>query len=208
MKFKYVFFDFDGTISDTEKINFKIFEQLADMYKIRRISYEELVNIKKMSARQLIDYLEVKKHKLPFILRRGKKLLKQNIENVGLCKKNFVDIVKALKENGVKVAIITTNSKNNVASFLDNHAIDCFDFIISSSMFGKERKIRKVMRKENLGSNDVLYVGDEIRDITAAKLSNIKIASVSWGYNTVESLLKHKPDYMLNDPSELIDICV
>lgn len=208
MKFKYVFFDFDGTIADTEKINFKIFQQLADKYKIRRISYEELINIKKMSARQLIDYLEVKKHKLPFILRRGKKLLKQNIENVGLCKKNFVDIVKALKENGVKIAIITTNSKNNVASFLENHKIDCFDFIISSSMFGKERKIRKIMRKESLAPNDVLYVGDEIRDITAAKLSNIKIASVSWGYNTVESLLKYKPDYMLHDPSELIDICV
>lgn len=208
MKFKYVFFDFDGTIADTERINFKIFEQLADKYKIRRVSYEELINIKKMSAKQLIDYLNVKKHKLPFILRRGKKLLSQNIKNVELCKENFVDIVKALKNNGVKVAIITTNSKNNVASFLQNHEFNCFDFIVSSSMFGKEHKIRKILKKESLEPNEVLYVGDEIRDITAAKSSNIKIASVSWGYNTVESLLKYKPDYLLNDPSELIDICV
>ena len=208
MKYKYVFFDFDGTIADTEKINFRIFEQLADKYKIRRVSYEELIHIKKMSAKQLIDYLHVKKHKLPFILRRGKKLLNQNIKNVELCKNNIIDIVKALKDNGVKVAIITTNSKNNVALFLQKHEFNYFDYVISSSMFGKEHKIRKIIKKENLNPNEVLYVGDEIRDITAAKSSNIKIASVSWGYNTVESLLKHKPDYMLNDPSELIDICV
>ena len=208
MKFKYVFFDFDGTIADTERINFRIFEQLADKYKIRRVSYEELINIKKMSAKQLIDYLNVKKHRLPFILRRGRKLLSQNIKNVELCKENFVDIVKALKSNGVKVAIITTNSKKNVSSFLQNHEFNCFDFIVSSSMFGKEHKIRKILKKESLEPDEVLYVGDEIRDITAAKSSNIKIASVSWGYNTVESLLKHEPDYLLNDPLELIDICI
>lgn len=208
MKFKYIFFDFDGTIADTEIINFKIFEQLADKYNLKRISYDELIHIKKMSARQLIDYLHVKKRKLPFILRRGKKLLNQNIRNVELCKDNFIDITTILKSKGVKLAIITSNSRRNVKSFLQKHKFDCFDFIISSSLFGKEHKIRKIIKRERLNLDEVLYVGDEIRDIAAAKSSNIKIATVAWGYNTVESLLDHEPDYLLNDPEELIDICV
>ncbi len=208
MKFKYIFFDFDGTIADTEIINFKIFEQLADKYNLKRISYDELIHIKKMSARQLIDYLHVKKRKLPFILRRGKKLLNQNIRNVELCKDNFIDIATILKSKGVKLAIITSNSRRNVNSFLQKHKFDCFDFIISSSLFGKEHKIRKIIKRERLNLDEVLYVGDEIRDIAAAKSSNIKIATVAWGYNTVESLLDHEPDYLLNDPEELIDICV
>ncbi len=208
MKFKYIFFDFDGTIADTEIINFKIFEQLADKYNLKRISYDELIHIKKMSARQLIDYLHVKKRKLPFILRRGKKLLNQNIRNVELCKDNFIDIATILKAKGVKLAIITSNSRRNVNSFLQKHKVDCFDFIISSSLFGKEHKIRKIIKREKLNLDEVLYVGDEIRDIAAAKSSNIKIATVAWGYNTVESLLDHEPDYLLNDPEELIDICV
>ena len=208
MKFKYIFFDFDGTIADTEIINFKIFEQLADKYNLKRISYDELIHIKKMSARQLIDYLHVKKRKLPFILRRGKKLLNQNIRNVELCKDNFIDIATILKSKGVKLAIITSNSRRNVKSFLQKHKFYCFDFIISSSLFGKEHKIRKIIKRERLNLDEVLYVGDEIRDIAAAKSSNIKIATVAWGYNTVESLLDHEPDYLLNDPEELIDICV
>ena len=208
MKYKYIFFDFDGTIADTEKINFKIFEQLADKYKIKRISYDDLINLKKMSAKQVIDYLNIKKHRIPFILRRGRKLLRQNINKVELCKDNLVDTINTLRENGVKVAIITTNSKYNVNTFLQNHRFNIFDYIISTSLFGKEHKIKKIIKKEGLEPQEVLYVGDEIRDIVAAKSSNIKIASVAWGYNTVDSLLKHKPDYILNDPSQLINICI
>ena len=42
LKYKYVFFDFDGTLADTEYMNFRIFEQLADKYNIRRVSHDEL----------------------------------------------------------------------------------------------------------------------------------------------------------------------
>jgi len=49
-------------------------------------------------------------------------------------------------------------------------------------------------------------VGDEIRDITAARKAGMDIASVAWGYNTVESLKSHKPDYLIYEPSQLIEI--
>jgi phosphoglycolate phosphatase-like HAD superfamily hydrolase len=74
-------------------------------------------------------------------------------------------------------------------------------------MFGKESKMRKIIKKDKLELEDVLYVGDEIRDIHAAKNTGIDIASVAWGYNTVESLKKHKPEYIIYEPFELIDIC-
>lgn len=207
MKFKYIFFDFDGTIADTEKVNFKILEQLSDKYKFRRLAMNELHSAKKMNAFQLMHHLNVKKYKLPFILRKGKKLLKQNIINIELCMNNFAEVLPSLKNAGVKLAIITSNSKKNVSLFLQKHNLDCFDFIVSSSLFGKEHKIRKIIKKGNIDPSDVIYVGDEIRDISAAKLANIKIAIVSWGYNSVESLVSYDPDFVLEDPSDLIDLC-
>lgn len=207
MKFKYIFFDFDGTIADTEKVNFKILEQLSNKYKFKTLKIGELHHAKKMNAFQLMHHLNVKKYKLPFILRKGKKLLKQNIRNIDLCMNNFAEVLPLLKSSGVKLAIITSNSKKNVNLFLQNHNLDCFDFIASSSLFGKEHKIKKIIKKEKINPVDVIYVGDEIRDISAAKLANIKIAIVSWGYNSLDSLVSHEPDFVLNDPYDLFDMC-
>ena len=67
--------------------------------------------------------------------------------------------------------------------------------------------MKKIIKKERLELKEVLYVGDEIRDIHAAKNTGIHIASVAWGYNTVESLKKNKPEYLIYEPAELIDIC-
>lgn len=207
MKFKYIFFDFDGTIADTEKVNFKILEQLSDKYKFKRLAVNELHYAKKMNALQLMNHLNVKKYKLPFILKKGKKLLKQNIVNIELCMNNYAEVLPSLKSAGVKLAIITSNSKKNVNLFLRNHNLDCFDFIVSSSLFGKEHKIKKIIKKGRINPSDVIYVGDEIRDISAAKLANIKIAIVSWGYNSLDSLLSYEPDFVLHDPSDLIRVC-
>jgi len=202
VKYKYVLFDFDGTLADTEEVNFVIYQKLAEKYNLRNITIDELGHIKKMSARELMAYVELKKRYLPFLLKRGKNLLKQDIKNIKPCKKDIFDTVLQLKNMGIQTAIITTNSKANVQMFLNEQNAEIFDFIASSSMFGKESKMRKIIKKERLS-----YVGDEIRDVHAAKNTGIHIASVAWGYNTVESLKKHKPDYIIYEPSELIDVC-
>lgn len=207
VKYKYVFFDFDGTLADTEEVNFVIYQKLAEKYNLRNITIDELGHLKKMSAKELMAYVELKKRYLPFLLKRGKNLLKQDIRNVKPCKTDMFDIVSELKNMGIKTAIITTNSKTNVQMFLEEHNADIFDFIASSSMFGKETKMRKIIKKERLKPDEVLYVGDEIRDIHAAKNTGIDIASVAWGYNTVGSLKKQKPDYLIYEPFELLNIC-
>lgn len=207
VKYKYVLFDFDGTLADTEEVNFVIYQKLAEKYNLRNITIDELGHIKKMSARELMAYVELKKRYLPFLLKRGKNLLKQDIKNIKPCKTDIFDTVLQLKNMGIQIAIITTNSKANVQMFLNEQNANIFDFVSSSSMFGKESKMRKIIKKERLSLDEVLYVGDEIRDIHAAKNTGIHIASVAWGYNTVESLKKHKPDYIIYEPSELIDIC-
>jgi phosphoglycolate phosphatase-like HAD superfamily hydrolase len=159
-----------------------------------------------MSAKELMDYVELKKRYLPFILKRGKTLLNQDIRNVKLCKPDIFTVIKQIKDMGINIAIITTNSKKNVKAFLEQNNADIFNFIASSSMFGKESKIKKIMRKEKLGCDEVLYIGDEIRDIHAANRAGIDVVSVGWGYNTVESLKKQKPQYLIFEPSELLDI--
>ncbi len=208
VKYKYVIFDFDGTLADTEEVNFVIYQKLAEKYNLRNITLDELGHIKKMSAKELMAFIELKKRYLPFILKRGRRLLKQDIKNIRPCKIDIFDTVLKLKNMGIKTAIITTNSKKNVQLFLEEQNANIFDFVTSASMFGKESKMKKIIKKEKIALEDVLYVGDEIRDIHAAKNTGIDIASVAWGYNTVESLKRNKPEYLIYEPSELINICI
>ncbi len=207
VKYKYVIFDFDGTLADTEEANFVIYQKLAEKYNLRNITMDELGRLKKMHAKEVIAYIELKKRYLPFLLKKGKNLLTQDIKNISLCKPDIFHIIGNLKKMGIKTAIITTNSKTNVKLFLEAHDVDIFDIIVSAGMFGKESKMKKIVKKAKINIDEFLYVGDEIRDITAARNAKMDIASVGWGYNTVESLKKHKPDYLIFEPSELIDIC-
>lgn len=207
VKYKYVIFDFDGTLADTEEANFVIYQKLAEKYNLRNITMDELGHLKKMHAKEVMAYVELKKRYLPFLLKKGKSLLTQDIKNIRLCKPDIFNTIRKLKEMGMKTAIITTNSKTNVKLFLEAHNADVFDIIVSATMFGKESKMKRIIKKEKFNSSECLYVGDEIRDIIAAKNAGIDIASVGWGYNTVESLKKHEPDYLIFEPFELIKIC-
>jgi phosphoglycolate phosphatase-like HAD superfamily hydrolase len=67
---------------------------------------------------------------------------------------------------------------------------------------------KKILRRYGIRKEEVLYVGDEIRDITATKNIGVDIASVDWGYNSREGLEEHKPEYLISEPEELLTICL
>ncbi len=207
MGFKYVFFDFDGTLADTESLNLKIYHQLADIYNIKKLTYEEFLKLKKLSMIEVIEHLDIKKRRIPFMLRKGKIFLYENISKVEFCKSDLKETIIALKDSGIRVGIITSNSKKNVNAFLDKHNFREFEFVTNCSLFGKSRVIKKTMKKFGAKPHEVLYVGDEIRDITSSKEAGVSIASVTWGYNSAEGLSANNPEYLISKSTELLEIC-
>lgn len=60
-------------------------------------------------------------------------------------------------------------------------------------------------KKFGLEPQDCLFIGDHQNDILAAKNAKMPSALVSWGYiGDLNELLKLKPDYLINHPSELM----
>jgi phosphoglycolate phosphatase len=116
-------------------------------------------------------------------------------------------VLTELDARGIKLGILTSNSKKNVNKFLINQKLDMFIFVDNSGLFGKESKLKKTMKRYGLNSEDILYVGDEIRDIFSTKHVGVDIAAVDWGYNDIESLKKNNPKYLISDPEKLIEIC-
>jgi phosphoglycolate phosphatase-like HAD superfamily hydrolase len=47
-----------------------------------------------------------------------------------------------------------------------------------------------VLREQSLQPADILYVGDEVRDVEACQKVGVKIIAVTWGLNSQEALEK------------------
>ena len=204
---KVLIFDFDGTIADTRDILLAITNKIADEYGIDRVTPEEMIRLSHLSSKEIIKQSRIPAYKIPFFLKRIKKELNQEIKNL----QPFLGIretLKSLKNHDFLLGIITSNHENNVFHFLKNHHLDIyFDFIYSgTSLFGKDKVIKKIIKKYNLLIDQIVYVGDETRDIEAARKSKIKMAAVTWGFNSAYILKEHKPDYLISSPEELTKI--
>jgi HAD superfamily hydrolase (TIGR01549 family) len=195
---KTIIFDFDGTIADT-------FDGIKNIAKKELgASDEDFRFLKNNGLKSLF-----KKSKLPFwkIPKVTFKVLSKLSKRKNLkLFPEIIDLLNELKEN-YKFGIISSNSEENIREILKDHNIEnLFEFIYSeSSLFGKSRVIKKVIKKYKFNLEDIIYVGDEDRDIIAAKRSKIKIIAVTWGFNSKEKLLREKPDYLVDTPKGIID---
>ncbi|MEB3145344.1 MAG: HAD hydrolase-like protein, partial [Cylindrospermopsis raciborskii 1523720] len=62
-----------------------------------------------------------------------------------------------------------------------------------------------VIKQRQIKPQTVIYVGDETRDIEAAKKANLKVIAVTWGFNSPEALTRENPDFLIDHPRELLE---
>ena len=66
--------------------------------------------------------------------------------------------------------------------------------------------LQKIMKKHSLAPEELLYVGDELRDLRAARRANVAAVAVTWGLNSRTSLAQANPAYLLDHPGELLQL--
>lgn len=196
---KQIIFDFDGTLVDT----FDVIKKIAiNEYGEYDIDFELF---KQEGARGLLKKANIPRRKLPgMILNVTSKLRKS--ENIKLFP-GIVDMLYSLKNN-YKIGIVSSNSKDIIIDALKKHNIEnLFEFVYSeSSLFGKHLVLKRVCDKQNIKPLDVIYVGDEDRDIIAAKKAGIKTIAVTWGFNSREKLSRENPDYLVDSPMQILEV--
>ncbi|MEM7593624.1 MAG: HAD hydrolase-like protein [Cyanobacteria bacterium P01_A01_bin.83] len=205
MTAKAILFDFDGTIADTYQAIATITNQLSREFGYKALSQEELLLIKNLSSREIVKRSEISIFKLPFLVRRIRLELNKEIAELEPIP-DITQVLFKLKDLDFTLGIVTSNNHDNVNIFLNKHNLtELFDYIYpGTAIFGKHRVINQAIKEHKLNKANVIYVGDETRDIRSAKKSQIPIISVSWGFNAVEILSQHQPDYLVNYPPELL----
>ncbi len=121
------------------------------------------------------------------------------------------ELFARLKEGGMRLAVATSKPLRFTVMMLDGLELSrYFDFIggaeSDSSRDSKIAVIRYVM--ENLGMRSpegALMVGDRLYDMDGAKEAGMHSAGVLWGYGGREELIAHGADYLFSSPEKLGD---
>ena len=203
---KVLLFDFDGTIADSFENFLDIVQELTVKYKLPSFSPDEIPSLRAQDARSLIKRFNIPFYKIPFMARDMKRMQLEQLSKIKPFK-GMKDALQQLKDNGYTLGILTSNAEHNVKLFLKNNKIDVFTYVYSnSSVFGKDKALRRFLRENDLKTDEVIYIGDEIRDIQACTTVGIPIISVTWGFNSKEGLSLYNPHLIANTPKELISL--
>ncbi|QPQ36416.1 HAD-IA family hydrolase [Lysinibacillus sp. JNUCC-52] len=203
---KHIIFDFDGTLADSTAVLASVWNTIAKEYDFKEVQLEDIDSLKKISITERSKLFNFPLHKLPIILPQFYRLYQQSIKDVHLFR-GMKDVLKAIENKGYTIAIISSNSKDNISEFLKVNDINhVSEVLCSSRIFGKDKVIKKYIKETNIKKSDVLYVGDEQRDIVACKKVGIPIIWVGWGYDAIEVVQSEKPDYKVFSPAEILTI--
>lgn len=200
---RLVIFDLDGTLADTFDLFLKCFNQAADLYQFRHFDHENLTYLRGLHARQILAHHHVPLLKMPSLARWMQKAMAQHIDEVTLFP-GVEDALKALHETGLTLAILTSNSLENVTSILGRRNLARFDFVeCGSSLFGKAHRLKKLIAKNGYMPTESLYVGDEIRDIQAARRAAVPFIAAGYGYTLPDALTRAGATHCMTHIGEL-----
>ena len=203
---KLIIFDFDGTIADSLQAGIKITNKIADKLNFRKLDPNKIDYYKNLSPSDFLKLMKVPIYKIPALATIYHAEFNKIIGQL----KPFANIDIVVKElaKHYKLGILSSNSVENIKIFLKNNNLDSyFSFIHSQPhIFGKSANIKRILRQARLNNRQAIYIGDEVRDIQAAKKAKIPIIAVSWGLNSLQNLQKHNPDFLITEPLQILDL--
>lgn len=199
-------FDFDGTLVDSRQLAWDILNELANKYGFRRLESKDFDAARDMNKAQFIRFLGVKKLRVPRLLNEGRLMMRERIHTVKPFE-GIADVISAIRPELRTLGIITSNIPENVEKVLQAHDLNRFEFISSVPKLGKKHKyLRYAMRTFSYAPERVVCVGDESRDMVAAKRAGVTAVGVAWGFNSEKALREAQADYIVQSPVELKEL--
>ncbi|AKP92435.1 HAD hydrolase-like protein [Achromobacter ruhlandii] len=203
MKYDIAAFDFDGTLADTMPWFNSILNTVADKYGFRKIDAAERDQLRHRDAGEILKFLGIPLWKLPAIMAHVRTLMQEIDPSVHLFD-GIPDALARLKAAGMRLAVVSSNSLENVQRVLGPDTTALFDdYECGTDLFGKAAKIDRLLQRHGTPPERFVLVGDEMRDIDAARKAGVRVGSVAWGYNHVDALRERGPDELILQVADL-----
>jgi phosphoglycolate phosphatase-like HAD superfamily hydrolase len=196
---RVLIFDFDGTLADSMQTVFEVYNSLAPDMGLPLISAGEIPRLRELGPLRALDAYGVPLWRVPVLLQR----VRRELERRAAVPAIFPGLDQVFEMPAIRTArrlILSSNSRSNIERFLNRHRLSSFERIdAGASLFGKARRLQRLLKISHLDPADVVYVGDELRDLEAAREVGATSVAVSWGYAERGVLQAHEPDFLVDD---------
>ncbi|MDP5171888.1 MAG: HAD-IA family hydrolase [Bacteroidia bacterium] len=196
-------FDFDGTIADSVPAALRIINDLGAEYRLPKVDPQIIAELKHKSIKELLHMSGLTWVQIPGFLRKARLGFRKMIDDVKPIE-GMPALIHHLVESNARLGILTSNREDNVRDFLQKHDLEQFDFVeCSTSLFGKANKLRRIKRMTGIPFQSMAMIGDEVRDVEAAKKVGVTSVAVTWGFNSPELLQTSHPDHLVSSTEGL-----
>jgi phosphoglycolate phosphatase len=203
MPYRLAIFDFDGTLADSFPFFVSVYNQLAREFAFRVVEPDEMEALRGCGAREIMARVGMPAWKLPKVSRRFIGLMRESRDRIALFE-GAEDALGHLADAGVRLAVVSSNSLDNVRAVLGPQITDRIGhFECGVSIFGKRSRLRKVLRASGVRASEAIAIGDQATDLEAAHAEGIAAGAVAWGYARPELLRSLAPRIEFATPRDL-----
>jgi phosphoglycolate phosphatase-like HAD superfamily hydrolase len=200
-----VIFDFDGTIADSEKTMMGIYEYLAKKNNRPPIDAKTKQMLRDGTTREAIKWAGIRFWQIPGLLKVARVEYKKRSSKVKIFPA-MEQVITSLSQD-YDLYILSTNSEKTVKSILrKNQFHPKMTILKGSSVFGKAKALKRLIKSGGYEAKECWMIGDELRDIEAGNRVKLKTIGVTWGLQSEKGLSIALPDYIVNQPKEILKI--
>jgi phosphoglycolate phosphatase len=202
----HIIFDFDGTLADMKRLLMEVGNELAVRKGWKPIDEATYQELSRGSVMQGIKHLGIPLRELPLGLLEGKRKLNLRAHEIELFP-GISELINSLHAAGHELFVLSTNSRKLIQTVLQRHNLaDKITVLPSSGLFGKTAALKRFLRSRRLARDSVWMIGDELRDIEAAKRAKINGVAVTWGLQHPDTLRAAKPAYVVDTPMQILSL--
>lgn len=202
-----VIFDYDGVLADTLDDLIHFGQEACNQLGVNHVvTKDDLSNLEVMSFATYGRACEVPEPLIDEFVRISLDLFAKKASPPAIF--NGVSEVIQHFSSKHKIAIVTTNSSQNVHAFLTQHGLDSLVHAVYGvdTPGSKAQKIAMARKRFANNGEAVFMIGDALSDIRAAKEAGVSSIAVTWGHQSLETLLRGEPNHVVNNPHELIEV--
>lgn len=209
MKINTILFDLDGTLIDTNELIISTYLHTLEKYFPGKYVREDVLPFLGPTLHEVFGNMDPERVEEMVLEYRN-----FNIANHDQLVREFKGVfetVHTLRDNGYKLAIVTTKREDVALKGLRLMKLDqFFDVMVAYDHVKKVKPDPEpiLLALGKLGSKpeEAMMVGDNFHDILAGKNAGTKTAGVAWSIKGRDYIAKYEPDYILENMKDLLTI--
>jgi pyrophosphatase PpaX len=205
-----VLFDLDGTIVDTNELIIQSFLHALEGKTPEPITREFLsINM----GRPLIDQMKrfTGKEEVDDVIQIYREYHVLKHDELVAEFSNVSEVLEKLYASGVTMGVVTSKIRHTTDMSLKLYGLDKYMSVIVTIEDVKHPKphaepVQQALELLKADPARTLMVGDSHYDIVSGQGAGVRTAGVAWSLKDEEFLRSYKPDFMLHDMRDLLDI--